>query len=223
MGIFSNIMTAIKGHANEAGEKIVDANLMTILDQQIRDSKEALDTAKAEKSKLVARKIRKENEVADLQAEYDKLIAGAKAAKEAGNREDAMQFVERAQKIEQNKSEVQAQADAYAKSADRCEGQVRQAQNNIETLQRRVESAKANEAVLKAQKAASTNTLASNGALAGATESLDRLEQRQLDQQALMDAAAEEDRASSGADLQDKLDKYTSGNNQSASDLLDSL
>ncbi|MTH96136.1 PspA/IM30 family protein [Roseibium sp. RKSG952] len=223
MGIFSNIVTAIKGHANEAGEKIVDANLMTILDQQIRDSTEALNTAKAEKSKLVARKIRKEREVADLQAEYDKLIVGAKAANEAGNTDDLDAFVERAQKIEQNKNEAQAQADSYAKSADRCEGQVRQAQNNIETLKRRVESAKAEEAVIKAQKAASTNTLASNGALAGAMDSLDRLEQRQADQQALLDAAAEEERASSGADLEDKLAKYTTGKSKSAADILASL
>jgi phage shock protein A len=82
---------------------------------------------------------------------------------------------------------------------------IRQSMNKIETLQRKMESAKANEALIKAQKAASTNTTASDGRLASAVDSLARLEQRQAEQQAMLEAAEEDARLESGADLEAKI------------------
>ena len=59
--------------------------------------------------------------------------------------------------------------------------------------------------MIKAQKAASTNTTASDGKLASAVDSLARLEQRQAEQQAMLEAADEEARLESGADLEAKI------------------
>ena len=46
MGIFSKIITAIRGGATEVGEAIVDSQAMRILDQEIRDAGEDLRLAK---------------------------------------------------------------------------------------------------------------------------------------------------------------------------------
>jgi len=56
MGIFSKIITAIRGGATEVGEAIVDSQAMRILDQEIRDAGEDLRLAKDELTKLMAKR-----------------------------------------------------------------------------------------------------------------------------------------------------------------------
>ena len=52
MSILRSIFQAIKGGASEAGEAIVDSNLIRILEQDIRDDGKAINNAKQSLSNL---------------------------------------------------------------------------------------------------------------------------------------------------------------------------
>ena len=45
MGVLRDMMTALRGGANEVGEAIVDANAIRILEQEIRDAEGAIVSA----------------------------------------------------------------------------------------------------------------------------------------------------------------------------------
>ena len=95
--------------------------------------------------------------------------------------------------------------------------------SKIENLKRQVESAKANEALIAAQQAASTSSSASNSKLSGAIDSLERLEKRQAAQAAALEAADELAAEESGADLDARLAKLTGNGEKSVDDLLANL
>lgn len=221
--VFSKLWTMAKGHINDAGEAVVDANLMTILDQEIREAKEGLENAKKQKSKLAGLKLVKSREVDELQEKYDNLVSAAKKAKAQDNMKDAEDFVNRAMQVKDKIGDLQKQVETYAANVDKMEAKIRQAENRLETLKSKVETAKANEAVLNATKAASTSSAASNNGLANATDSLDRLLVKQASDEAMLEAAEEEERISSGSDLEERMERYNSGNDKSAKDFLDSL
>lgn len=223
MSVWKKIFTAVKGHATEAAESIQDRNLLTILDQEIRDARQELDRAKAQKAKMVASRIVKSKEVDELKAEFDRVYAAAKKAKETGEVDDARAFAERAVELEARMNEAKTQADEYEKTVERMEVSIRQSQSKIDTVKRKIESAKANAAVINAQRAASTSSVASNGALSGAMDSLERLERKHAEQAALVEAEAREEDITTGRDLNERLKKYSEQGSSEAQKLFDSL
>jgi len=56
MGIFSKLVTALRGGATEVGESIVDSQAMRILDQEIRDADVELIRSKDALVDLMAKK-----------------------------------------------------------------------------------------------------------------------------------------------------------------------
>lgn len=205
MSVWSKLITAFKGHAHNAAESVQDANLMTILEQEIREAKQAISSAKDEKARMAANRKLKERSVSELLAEIERRTEAARTAKSQGEEPLAIEIIESVLKLRDKAEADQALFEQYQATEQRMESTIRQSENKIETLQRKMESAKANEALIKAQKAASTNTTASDGKLASAVDSLARLEQRQAEQQAMLEAAEEEARLESGADLEAKI------------------
>ncbi len=205
MTVWTKLITAFKGHAHNAAEAVQDANLLTILEQEIRDAKKAIAGAKDEKARMAANRKLKEKSVAELMSEIERRTAAASKAKAQGDEPLAIEIVQSILKLRDKVEADQALFDQYKATEERMDSTIRQSENKIETLQRKLDSAKANEALIKAQKAASTNTTASDGKLASAVDSLARLEQRQAEQQAMLEAADEEARLESGADLEAKI------------------
>ncbi|MEM5581446.1 PspA/IM30 family protein [Roseibium sp. AS2] len=205
MTVWGKLITAFKGHANEAAEAIQDANLMTILEQEVREAKQAIAAAKDEKARMAANRKLKEKSVGEMMGEIERRTDAARNAKAQGDEPLAVEIIESILKLRDKTEADQALFDQYKSTEERMDASIRQSVNKIETLQRKIESAKANEALIKAQKAASTNTTASDGRLASAVDSLARLEQRQAEQQAMLEAADEDARQESGADLEAKI------------------
>lgn len=205
MSVWGKLITAFKGHANNAAEAVHDANLMTILEQEVREAKDAISAAKDEKARMAANRRLKERSVGELMGEIERRTEAARTAKGQGDEALAVEIIESILKLRDKAEADQALFDQYKATEERMDSTIRQSENKIETLQRKMESAKANEALIKAQKAASTNTTASDGKLASAVDSLSRLEQRQAEQQAILEAAEEEARLESGADLEAKI------------------
>lgn len=223
MSVWKKLATAFKGHANNAAEAIEDANLMTILDQEVRDAKAAISKAKDEKARMAANRVMKEKSINEFVAEIERRTAAARTAKESGDEPLAIQIVESIIKL-RDKMQADEQLHAqYKETEERMESSIRQSQNKIENLQRKIESAKATEALIAAQKASSTSTVASDGKLASAVESLEKLEHRQAHQQAMLEAAEQEAQIESGADLEAKIRKLESPGSHDVQALLAKL
>ncbi|AFO86056.1 PspA/IM30 family protein [Phaeobacter inhibens] len=205
MSVWRKLVAAIKGSANEAAEAVVDANLLKILDQEMREAKDAIGKARDEKARMTASKIMKEKSVAEMMMEIERRTEAARTAKQQGDEALAVEIIESVLKLRDKVEADQALADQYQKTEEGMDNALKQSQSRVETLQRKIEAARANEALLEAQKATSVNASSSNARLSNAMASLERLEQRQAHQQAVLSAAEEDAQQISGEALEDRI------------------
>ncbi len=191
MNVWSKLLTALRGGANEMGEAMVDSQALRILDQEIRDadlelrkSKEALAEIMA-KQKLAADRAEKS---AAKVTEYEQY---ALKALEAGNEALAQEVAVKIANLEVELAGEREQADGYAASV----AQLRKAETQPEaTLPRptqQVDTGTPTESVQKAQMAVAQRYGGSQAKLHTAVESLERIKQQQAERAAKMEAAAE--------------------------------
>lgn len=191
MNVWSKLLTALRGGANEMGEAMVDSQALRILDQEIRDadlelrkSKEALAEIMA-KQKLAADGAEKS---AAKVTEYEQY---ALKALEAGNEALAQEVAVKIANLEVELAGEREQADGYAASVAQLRKAVTQAEANIKRLKQQVDTVKATESVQKAQMAVAQRYGGSQAKLHTAVESLERIKQQQAERAAKMEAAAE--------------------------------
>ena len=165
MAVWRKLFTAVRGGANEMAEAVTDANLMRILDQELRDAKNAVSKARDEKARMTANRITKEKSVESLMTEMERRTEAARTAKQRGNEDLAVEIIESLLKMRDQVETDRALADQYRETEQGMDVAIKQSQSRIETLQRKIESAKANEALIKAQKASAINTTSSTDRL----------------------------------------------------------
>ncbi len=191
MNVWSKILTALRGGANEVGEAVVDSQALRILDQEIRDadlelrkSKEALAEIMA-KQKLASERVSKS---AAKVAEYEQY---ALKALDAGNETLAKEVAEKIAHLEAEQAGEREQAEGFAASVAQLRKAVTQAEGNIKRLKQQVDTVKATESVQKAQLAVAQRYGGSQAKLQTAVESLERIKQKQAERAAKMEASAE--------------------------------
>ncbi|EZH78617.1 PspA/IM30 family protein [Ectopseudomonas composti] len=191
MNVWSKMLTALRGGANEVGEAVVDSQALRILDQEIRDadvelrkSKEALAEIMA-KQKLASDKV---NKSAASIGEYEQY---ALKALEAGNETLAKEVAEKIANLEIEQASEREQAEGFAASVAQLRKAVTQAEGNIKRLKQQVDTVKATESVQKAQMAVAQRYGGSQAKLQTAVESLERIKQKQAERAAKMEASAE--------------------------------
>ena len=191
MNVWSKLLTALRGGANEMGEAVVDSQALRILDQEIRDadlelrkSKEALAEIMA-KHKLASDKA---NKSAASIAEYEQY---ALKALEAGNETLAKEVAEKIANLEIEQASEREQAEGFAASVAQLRKAVTQVEGNIKRLKQQVDTVKATESVQKAQMAVAQRYGGSQAKLQTAVESLERIKQKQAERAAKMEASAE--------------------------------
>ena len=191
MNVWSKMLTALRGGANEMGEAVVDSQALRILDQEIRDadvelrkSKEALAEIMA-KQKLASDKVNKST--ASI-AEYEQY---ALKALDAGNETLAKEVAEKIANLEVEQASEREQAEGFGVSVAQLRKAVTQAEGNIKRLKQQVDTVKATESVQKAQMAVAQRYGGSQAKLQTAVESLERIKQKQAERAAKMEASAE--------------------------------
>ena len=205
MSIFSKIVTAIRGGASEAGEAIVDANLMRILDQEIRDAKEAMEKSRRGLTELMAEKSGYERKAAELNAKISEYEGHALSALEKGEEAIALEVAE---KIAEFQGEVEYNEGAITQLQNTIVTQkefLTTSERKVKDLAREAKMARTTETVQKTAAALSTNFTASGSKLNSARSSLDRIKARQqknADQLKAGEALAAE---ATGASLEAKL------------------
>jgi len=205
MGILSQLFTAIKGHATEAGEAIVDANSLTILDQELRDADAEIRKSKDNLTSVMAKRRMtsdRSNEKKAKVKEYEGYIQAALA------KSDEALATEVATKLSGLEGEIATDdglVAEYDTSIDSLRKSISEADDRIKRMKVKVDVVKAREHVIKASQAASAANSGANSKVAGALESLDRIQNSQAMRQAKLEAANDMAKEGSDAGLEDRL------------------
>ncbi|KFF35895.1 hypothetical protein G039_0305955 [Pseudomonas aeruginosa VRFPA01] len=191
MTVWSKLLSALRGGANEVGEAIVDSQALRILDQEIRDADVELRKSREALASIMARHRLAQERVEKAAAQVAEYEQYALKALEAGNEELAREVAEKIATLESQLEGERAQVAEFAASVAQLRKAVTQAEGNIRQLKQQVDTVKATESVQKAQMAVVQRYGNSKSKLQTAVDSLERIKQRQAERAATMDAAAE--------------------------------
>jgi len=201
--LLGKLWTAMRGAATESGEAIVDANATRILDQEIRDADSELTKARDSLAELMGKSSVERNRLGEKQSkldEYGTIIRQTLSKKEAATAANKMAEVQTltqlandvAGKFSALESEVKAQQaliDNYEKSIVTLKQKVVQGEATIKALKARADTVKAKEHVIRASAAVAAANSGTDTRLRSAVDGLDRLERRQEEKLAQIDAA----------------------------------
>lgn len=203
--MWKSLVALVKGSTYEAGQAVIDAKALTILDQQIRDAANAQAKARDDMAALVARRRMIEKELEGLVAQRTKYENSARAAMAKGDMDLAREVAQRLATIEQDVTAKQPQIAEMRSAEDKIRGIIAQTDTKIETLKREVEVVRANESVQKAQASIASSASGATSSLGSAADSLKRLKERQAIQEEKFRASEELEDMRTGRDLDAKL------------------
>ena len=221
MSVWKKLVTAIKGGANEAAEAVADSQALRILDQEIREAKEELRRSDESLTKIMAKRKLAEQKVASLTESVAEYESHARSASEKG---DSQLALDCAQKVVDLRSQMEAEqsyVDQFTQSEKTLRQNISQAKSNLRRMEQQVDMVKATESVQKAQTAVSSRHTGANSKMKTAAESLSRIQERQKEKAAELEAASELASAESGDDLNARLKEAgITGSNSTADDEL---
>lgn len=223
MGILKSLFTLGKSMISQAEASIEEAQGVRMLEQHIRDAKTELNKANQSRVELLARVKLSNDKLYDLRERKASL---EKRALEALNKKvDAALINEVAEEIARLENLITAEEQVLANleaSRDGVERAVTATGQRISQFEQQLEVVKATEAMQRAQQAVTTSTVGASSNVSTAAESLKRIQTRQAERQARLDAAAQLEKVADGRDLDERLAELGIGgsNKSSAQDVL---
>lgn len=219
--IFKKLATAIRGHATEAGQAAVDANAITILEQEIRDANTALKQSDQSLTSIMAKRKLQENKVNELTEQIDKFETHAGAALEKGDEGLAIECAEKVGELENTRTTDQQMLDTFKTNETTLKANIKKAKHDAKLMQGQIDQIKATESVQKAQVAVSASYNGANSNMKTAADSLARIKDRQAQTAAELESADELAASENGGDLEAKLAAAgVTGNASSTDDIL---
>lgn len=205
MGIITKIWTAMRGHATEAGQTIVDANALTILDQEMRDADSEIRKSKDNLAQVMAKRKVASDNLASKKAKLAEYIGYVEAA--LAKNDEAL-ATEIAGKIAEHEAQVATDEGLIAEydtSIASIRKSINEAEERLKRMKVKVDVVKAREHVIKASQVAASANAGANSKVAGALESLERLQASQAERQARIESANELAKDGTDAGLEEKL------------------
>ncbi len=153
MSIFGKLVTLFRGTAHEAGEKVVDAKALTILDQEIRDAASQLEKSKVDLARLMGQSKLADNEIAAREqkiAEYGRYIEGALAK---GDEPLALQVAEKLAPVETEQSTARTSKTSLDQSIATLRSTIGKTEQRLKQMRAQVDQVKATDTVQRAQAA----------------------------------------------------------------------
>jgi len=190
MDVLSKIVTALKGGINEAGEALINSQDLRILDQEIREAREALNQSKNALAEIIARQKLSEEKVSKLAAAIEENEGYALKALEKNDESLAGDLASRIAELENDLAVEKDASVGFTQSADRMRHAVNKAQSELQYMKSQVDTIKATENVQRAEAAVSERHSGTQSKLRTAMESLERIKERQAMTGARIDAAA---------------------------------
>lgn len=222
MSVWSKLMTGLRGAANEAGETVADKNALRILDQEIRDADNNLRKAKDSLTTVMAQRKQAERKRAELDEKIEEYMNNAQKAIDSGKEDLALEVAERVAEMEGERANQDALVTEFSESETGLKATIGKTERSLAGMKRQVATVKANESVIKAQSAVASRHSGSKSSLRSATDSLERIKERQAMQKDKFAAAEELAEAGSDSDLDAKLAKagITPSGRSDAADVL---
>ena len=224
MGILKSLFTLGKSFISQAEESIEETQGVRMLEQHIRDAKAELDKAGKSRVDLLARVKLSHDKLKDLRERTASLEARALEALSKNVNPSLINEV--AEEIARLENLITAEEQVLSNlevSRDGVEKAVTATAQRIAQFEQQMEVVKATEAMQRAQQqAVTTSTVGASSSVSTAAESLKRLQTRQAERQARLDAAAQLEKVADGRDLDEKLAEAGIGgsNKSSAQDVL---
>jgi phage shock protein A len=201
MQFLRDIVTAVRGGINEAGEAVVDSQALRILEQEIRDAEAAIQKAKVSLSNLKAKEIGLKKQVNELSVDIEDYTKKAKAALEKENRDLARKIAEKIGELRQTKEETEAQQLELKDQVDKIHEVIRQREKQKDKNRLELQKAKTYEDLQKTQKAVAAAMPTNDSSQKRVQRALDRVKQKQEDAENQMSADQWLADLESGSDL----------------------
>jgi phage shock protein A len=205
MSMLAKLSALFRGTAHDAGQAVVDANALKILDQEIRDADTAQGKARDDLAGLVARRRMAENEMKSFGEQIVKYESSVRSAMAQGKADLAREVAGRIAELETEISTRGPLIEGMKEAEARLRHAIAQTDQKIETLRREIDIVKVNESVQKAQTSVALQSQGAHSRIGSAAESLQRIKQRQAVQEERLRVGQELEDRRSGADLDAKL------------------
>lgn len=205
MNIMQKLLTAIRGSAREIGESVVDSQSLRIFEQEIYDSKASLAEAKQGLTEVVARKMATERKLSEKQSQISENEAYAVKALEQSNQDLALEVAEKIAKLEQEAEELTTELTSYNENVSLLKSQIQEAEKIIDEHERELAMVKTRESVQQATKSVTRTVTANESSIGSARDSLERIKQKQQNEQDKLEAGVQLKRELEGDPLEEKL------------------
>ena len=205
MSMLAKLSALFRGTAREAGQAVVDANALKILDQEIRDADTAQGKARDDLAGLVARRRMAENELKSFGDQIAKYESSVRAALSQGKEDLAREVAGRIAELETEIGTRGPMIEGMKEAEARLRTAISTTDQKIETLRREIDLVKVNDSVQKAQTSVALQSQGAHSRIGSAADSLQRIKQRQAVQEERLRVGQELEDKRTGADLDAKL------------------
>ena len=205
MSMLAKLSALFRGTAHEAGQAVVDANALKILDQEIRDADTAQGKARDDLAGLVARRRMAENELKSFGDQIAKYESSVRAALSQGKEDLAREVAGRIAELETEIGTRGPMIEGMKEAEARLRTAISTTDQKIETLRREIDIVKVNDSVQKAQTSVALQSQGAHSRIGSAADSLQRIKQRQAVQEERLRVGQELEDKRTGADLDAKL------------------
>ncbi|MBE1301534.1 MAG: PspA/IM30 family protein [Alteromonadaceae bacterium] len=220
MSVWSKLVTAIKGGVTEAAESVADNQAVRILEQEIREAKDELRKSDHARTQILAKCKLAQQKVDSLQKSIAEYEDHARKAIDT-DRQLALDCAQRVSELSEQLEQENTYLEQFKSSEKQLAANIAQAKANLRRLEQQVDMVKATESVQKAQVAVSSRHMGANSKMKTATESLQRIQEKQKMKAAELEAAEELAQSESSDDLEARLKQAgVKGGTSSAEDEL---
>ena len=217
MGLFGAIKTFVVGKSDEAAEAIEDKNRVMFAQQDMKEMEEQLRNSQQNYGKMKAQVMGINRDITAKEDEKEGWIDKAKALKEQGKEDLALQCA-------QKSVDIGGELDALQSQKKLVEGHLTQQESNVSKLKSAIDQAKRQLQTMKTmeQVSKSTESLLDVNQT-GVNNALSKFEARNKKAQLELDEKTAQLESQTAGDLDSEVTKALGDNNAAAKDLLSSL
>ena len=205
MSVWKKLVTAVKGGANEAAEAVVDSQAIRILEQEMREARAELRRSDNALTQIMAKRKLAQQKTDTLSGSIAEYESHALAAHEKGDQQLALDCAQKVVELREQLASEQQYLDQFTQSEATLRQNISQAKANVRRMEQQIDMVKATESVQKAQVAVSSSHMGANSRMKTAAESLGRIQEKQQQRQAELEAASELALDESGSALDKRL------------------
>jgi phage shock protein A len=205
MSVWKKLVTAVKGGANEAAEAVVDSQAIRILEQEMREARAELRRSDNALTQIMAKRKLAQQKTDTLSGSIAEYESHALAAHDKGDQQLALDCAQKVVELREQLASEQQYLDQFTQSEATLRQNISQAKANVRRMEQQIDMVKATESVQKAQVAVSSSHMGANSRMKTAAESLGRIQEKQQQRQAELEAASELALDESGSALDKRL------------------